>query len=297
MGRILDTLKRRDAAGNGTPHRHDASQVLPFAAAAPEADDWSLGSGDIPFIEVPATPSQGVVQQAPAAAPSAVVPATPIKAPAARLAGTFTPVVSAVEGTGDSTEDREAYQPACTALWTFLNTEAIRSALLLPLHRPVAPAGLIKVIEGLRRAGCRNPLVIETALQSPSLVEALGGVATPGWMDLLAGMKARQVVHLSSLEGVRVIGPGHRLALPAAEMFQRTPAIVAELSRRHALTLLLAEPWTAERLPTLLVHGVDGTILISSAAADHALTPPRATDALQVQGVRVLGSLVLPSAD
>gem|GEM_PF-6311376 len=205
--------------------------------------------------------------------------------------------MSAVDATGDSTQDREAYQPACTALWTFLKAEAIRSALFLPLHRPVAPAGLIQVIEGLRRAGCRNPLVIDTALQSPSLVEALGGAATPGWMDLLAGMKAQQVVHLSSLEGVRVVGPGHRLALPASEVLKRTPKIVAELSRRHALTLLLAEPWTVERLPTLLVHSVDGTIIVSSVAADHALTPPRATEALQVHGVRVLGSLVLPMAD
>jgi Mrp family chromosome partitioning ATPase len=283
MGRLLEALKRRDT--NGVSH-HDAS--APTAPAAEVVDDWSLGGDEVPFIEVPGAMSPSV-----AAIPIAP-PAPLITATAAEVA--FAPAKSQADAAAHGLESAaraeiaRQYLPACRALWDHLRSEGVRSLVLQPLGLDADLAmPILRLARGLLDAGCRRLLLIDTDPLTPTLSRSLQRSETPGWSDLLAGLKPTQVIQESGWYELHVICAGSPLARHALTELRRAEKVIGDLGKDYDLVLLLSPTWSATGLPSLLIHAVGGTLLLTA----RGVAALEATSQLQRQQVRVVGSLAL----
>lgn len=279
MGRILDSLKRREP--NGTAHHAEPEReepaILPAPASSAE-DEWSLGS-DVPFIEVPAQGTSSGQQAAPVVTASAV--------PASADAH-FEPSMLAHEA-----PLAQPYRQACAGLWSHLCAAELKSLLLLPLGAVPLPS-ILEVVHGLRGADCRRLLLIDTDVNANRLATELNHAAAIGWSSLLNGLPAAQVVQATRWPGLDLIPAGTRLAnLTPALALRKARAQLAVLVRRYDLVLLLASGWDSAGLPSLMVYATGGTCLLAAQGPEAARQTEHAASQLMQQSVNVVGSMLL----
>lgn len=284
MGRILETLSRRDTNGKGTSDLRDPepSPVSAMPRAAID-EDWPPNGSDIPFIEVPDEHKS----PQPPAPPPRTLPSAPVE----------TTIASRFEARQEpcSPDESPRFEAACTALSQQLCAAAIRSLLLLPvgLERDLT-TDVRSLALGLWKCGHRPLLVIEAAQDTNLASLGVGRAPACGWSEVLAGMPHEQVIQETNWQGVHRLGPGHTLArLTPAIMVQKARAVLKVLTRSYGLVVLLAPNWNTTRLPSLLIHAAQGTCLVLDQPAEAATSRQRAATQLLEQKVNVVGSMLL----
>jgi Mrp family chromosome partitioning ATPase len=320
MGKVLDILKRREVAqsqaealsddgerpstGRGKPANTKdgvrASSPAPGGNGdAPQGQHAETAPGEdiIPFFEYPEEPAaRPVTKECPSPAP-----------PPAPAAMTYEPGTQPVPRTPATIgkdlvvwrEPRSAladqYRRLCAAMTPQLTAGQVQ-VLLLPalevnLRATIAVANLALALAEQRQ---RPLLLIDADPQGGQMALLFGLAAAPGWTELMAGMPLPQVVQESGWPRLHVIAAGNRLASARPALRgEQLAGLWPQLRQQYELVLVSPPAWHGSTAPAVLAHYCDATCLLISKT--HAGQPLERTclDALQREGIRFLGSILL----
>lgn len=281
MGKVLDTLRHREAAPATPPVTADLKPHAAELAVPPQEPEC-----DIPFIEIPESPRPKpdpsskrltVVSPSPAIAfkPASPLEPHPARAPAPELTVWHDPLSALAE----------QYRHVRDELLQQLQTQQARSLLFVPLNGECNHAAtVLNLALALTEDGTRSVLLVEADLHNRRIATLLGLAAAPGWAELLAGMPATQLIQDSGWQRLHVIAAGNRLAgcTTARGAVETT---LGELGQRYELLMLQAAAYDSAMTLTLAQTCDAMCWIVPKKQTEHVPAMP--------PFVRVLGSLVV----
>jgi len=265
---------------------------------------WWDDASEVPWIEVPpehkaaSSASAGVqsssqTSEAHAAAqPLSVSPAEQIPVGEA----SFFQVRELGRDAALPHDHMQAYQTAATALWHAVRQRAVKSLLMLPVGMVDATAASLSLCCELVSAGCQPLVVIDVRPGRGTLPELLNRSATPGWLEILAGLSVRFAIQESGVSGVHLIGPGtSSLVVDRQRMWNRAAKALDDLRCLYELSVVIGETWHPPRLPGPWIYIVQATVVLAAKAEQGGDRAAEAVALLAEQRVPVLGSILVPT--
>jgi len=305
MGRLLETLRRRDSARaqpEGTPCP-PIEAPEPLAKPVEVTPPRELAEAvEMPFIEVPEETSARPVS-------------IPIATPAAERNGAAEAMtVTFVEAAPlpplpQSNVSRELcvwhestsaaashYRQVSAGLRSLLAAEKAWKLLFLPLERrsSAAPAA-VNLALALAESEPRL-LLIDGDSHGRRVAEMLGSATAPGWTDVVHGLPLPQAIQETGWKRLHLLGAGNRLAGALSPLEgDKMRGILHALKSHYDLVLMYGSPWSAGGVSAVLPHLCDAVCLLLEKQEVDQLAETRCLEALQSQGIRVIGSVVLGS--
>jgi Mrp family chromosome partitioning ATPase len=298
MGKIFESLKRRDQAHDPVPER-----LAAFAASAgtkqasnglshPENHTVEM---QIPFVEYPEEPREANPAAEPA--PTKVIPEAQSKdeisfralRPTAHRHLAIAPELVILRDPDSPLA--EFYRQVGGSLHSLLHQEKVRSLLFVPMGSGIelkgAIANLALVLADKSEA---NVLLIDSTPSEHSITSLFRLASAPGWAELLTGVALSQLVQDTGSNKLHILGAGNRLVHARGELVQHRLHTLVE---NHGLVLLAGPPTPLPVMPALLAHACHATCLVLAKSEADPVLLQRSMDAFAEQRVRLLGAVTV----
>ncbi len=301
MGKILDTLKRRDAGHPRPAPPMTASPKLASVQDHPTALKMEpLGDTpqDIPFIEVPEPPG-ALSTHAPSISTmptpqSNSISFQPHSKPRETAPANIVPDL--VLWHQPESKTALQYRRIADAILGPLKELKARSLLLLLSGESIADFGVIAANLSLALAESqRRVLLIDADVDRSELAPLFGQSRSPGWSDVLMGLPLAQAIQETGSGTLHLMAAGNRLAgsrKPRDGKWLRDR--LEEMESSYDLLLISGPPLADSFLSEALAQACDATCLVAE-EGDSAQSPARSrqVERLQRDGARLLGSIVI----
>ncbi len=299
MGKILDTLKRRDAGHPRPAPPLTATLKLasvrehPTSSKTEPLDDTPQ---DIPFIEVPETPGSLSIP-----APSLSAMPTPQPngisfQPRAKLREPAPASIASDLVLWHQSESETAlqYRRIADAILGPLKELKARSLLLLP-GESIADFGVVAANLALALAESqRRVLLIDADVDRCELAPLFGLSRSPGWADVLMGLPLAQAIQETGLGTLHLMAAGNRLASSRKTKDEKWLCDrLEEMGSSYDLLLISGPPLADSSLSEALAQACDATCLVAEEGGSPSSDRSRQVQRLQRDGARLLGSIVI----